>query len=72
MQNESQPAVSHDTVFLPTTGGELYALARDSGCIKWRYDADRPLRTAVTLGRIGNTGVLFAAGQARGEPTSAG
>jgi len=62
-QMRSQPAVSGDTVFLPTTGGELYALARDSGCIKWRYDADRPLRTAVTLGRIGDKGVLFVGDQ---------
>lgn len=32
-QMRSQPAVSDDTVFLPTMRGELYALARDSGCI---------------------------------------
>lgn len=62
-QMRSQPAVSGDTVYLPTTGGELYALARDTGCIKWRYDADRPLRTAVTLGRIGDKGVLFVGDQ---------
>ena len=62
-QMRSQPAVSDDTVFLPTVGGELYALARDSGCIKWRYDAQQPLRTAVTLGRIGEKSVLFVGDQ---------
>ena len=64
-QMRSQPAVSDDTVFLPTMGGELYALARDSGCIKWRYDAKRPLRTTVSLGRIGDKGVLFVGDQGR-------
>lgn len=62
-QMRSQPAVTDDTVFLPTTGGDLYALARETGCIKWRYATARPLRTAATLGRIGDRSVLFVGDQ---------
>ena len=46
----SQPAVSDDTIFLPTLAGRLYALDRESGCIRWTYRADGPLRTSATLG----------------------
>lgn len=62
-QMRSQPAVTDDTVFLPTMAGDLYALARDTGCIKWRYASERPLRTAATLGRIGDKGVVFVGDQ---------
>ena len=62
-QMRSQPAVAADAVFLPTMAGELYALDRETGCIKWTYSAERPLRTSVTLGGIGDRGVLFVGDQ---------
>jgi len=63
-QMRSQPAVTADAVFLPTMAGRLYALDRDSGCIKWTYEAGSPLRTSVTLGHIDGREVLFAGDQA--------
>ena len=60
----SQPAVSADTIFLPTLAGRLFALDRASGCIRWTYRTDRPLRTAATLGSIGERAVLFVGDQA--------
>lgn len=45
----SWPAISADTIFLPSTSGTLYAIDRDIGCIKWTYEAGRPLRTSAHL-----------------------
>ena len=59
----SQPAASEDTLFLPTLAGHLFALARDTGCIRWTYHADRPLRTSVTLGSAGDRAALFVGDQ---------
>lgn len=62
-QMRSQPAVTDDTVFVSTMAGDLFALGRESGCIQWRYSSERPLRTAVTLGRVGDRGILFVGDQ---------
>ncbi len=59
----SQPAVSADTIFLATVAGRLFALDRETGCIKWIYRAEAPLRTAVTLGRAGDRPALFVGDQ---------
>ena len=59
----SQPAVSDDTVFLPTQDGDLFALDRRTGCIRWRYRAESPLRTAATLGSAGARAALFVGDQ---------
>ena len=60
----SLPALSADTLFLATLAGRLFALDRHSGCIRWTYRADLPLRTAVTLGRAGERAALFVGDQA--------
>lgn len=60
----AQPAVTATTIYLPTVSGHLYALARDSGCIRWRHEAEAPLRTAATLGRSGGRPALFVGDQA--------
>lgn len=59
----SQPAVSADTIYLATVAGALFALQRDSGCIRWTYRAESPLRTAVTLGSAGGRTALFVGDQ---------
>ena len=43
------PAVSKDTIFLPTFGGKLYAIDRTTGCIKWTYSTPNQLRTSAHL-----------------------
>ncbi len=48
----SQPVVMGTTLFVATTAGDLFALDRLSGCIKWQYQAPVPLRTALTLGAV--------------------
>ena len=55
----AQVAVTNTTIYLPTVSGRLYALDRETGCIRWTYQSDRPLRTAATLGKAGNRPALF-------------
>ena len=63
-QMRSHPAATADALFLPTMGGHLYALDRDSGCIQWIYEAGRPLRTSISLGDIDGRPTLFVGDQA--------
>ena len=51
----SWPAVSADTIFLPSTNGTLYAIDRDIGCIKWTYEGGKPLRTSAHLVKTGDS-----------------
>ncbi len=56
----SQPVITRDTVFIAaTTSGELFALDRHTGCIKWHSHAMAPLRSALTLGNIHGRPTLF-------------
>ena len=52
------PAVSTDTIFLPNTTGKLYAISRDTGCVKWSFDAEAEIRTAVHLFELNGEPVL--------------
>jgi len=47
----SQPVVAGDTVFLGSKGGHLLALDRRSGCVRWAYQTDAPVHSALTLDR---------------------
>ncbi len=52
----SQPVVAGDTLYLATTAGQVFALDRRSGCVRWMQDADAPVRTALHLGQNPDTG----------------
>ena len=43
----TQPFITPDTVFIGDEPGVVYALDRDTGCEKWRFDADSTVRTAL-------------------------
>ncbi|XOV88831.1 MAG: PQQ-binding-like beta-propeller repeat protein [Pseudomonadota bacterium] len=46
----SQPVLTDDTIFVAaTTAGHLFALDRETGCIKWHYQHPAPIRTALTF-----------------------
>ena len=45
----SQPVVAGDTVFLGSQGTHLLALDRATGCVRWAFNAEAPVRTALTL-----------------------
>lgn len=55
----SQPAVTEDTLYVGSQRGTVYALATDSGCIRWRYDAGAEVRTAVSIGEINRRRMIF-------------
>ena len=55
----SQAVVTEDTVFVGAISGGIYALDRDTGCIKWQHDTGTTLRTAASLGKAGDQTALF-------------
>ena len=62
----SQPIITDNTVFVATTSGHVYALDRASGCERWHYRSENPLRTSLTLGTVNSSPALFIGDQRRG------
>lgn len=55
----SQPVISADTLFVAAVSGHVFALDRQSGCVKWHVHLDRTLRTSLSLGRVAGQAALF-------------
>lgn len=49
-----QATVMGGRVFVGSFGRKVYSLNAESGCIYWMFDADFPVRTAVSIGKIGD------------------
>lgn len=50
----SQPVVVGSTLFISVGDtSRVYALDTDTGCVKWTYVSETPLRTALTYGEVG-------------------
>jgi polyvinyl alcohol dehydrogenase (cytochrome) len=47
------PAVLGDSLFVGSAGGLIYALEAKSGCIRWQFQADGPVRTAMRIAALG-------------------
>ena len=62
----SQPIITDNTVFVASTSGHIYALDRASGCERWHYRSENPLRTSLTLGTVNSSPALFIGDQRRG------
>ena len=62
----SQPVITNNTVFVASTSGHVYALDRASGCERWHYRSENPLRTSLTLGVVKSRPALFIGDQRRG------
>jgi polyvinyl alcohol dehydrogenase (cytochrome) len=45
----SQPAVGGGAIFVGSHGGTVYALDRDTGCVRWSYEAGAEVRTGIVL-----------------------
>lgn len=45
----SQPAVAGDTLIIGSETGDVLALDRDTGCVRWRFTTTAEVRTAIVL-----------------------
>lgn len=45
----SQPAVAGGAIFVGDQNGTLYALDAASGCVRWSYEAEREIHSAITI-----------------------
>lgn len=51
----SQPVVAGDTIYVVSAdSGRLFALDTNSGCLKWRFEAEFPLRSSLSYGKLDN------------------
>ena len=55
----AQPTVFNGRVFVGSQNGTVYSLSTGTGCIYWTFTAGGGVRTAITIGRIGNRTAAF-------------
>jgi polyvinyl alcohol dehydrogenase (cytochrome) len=48
---DGQPIVVGGWLFVGSINGNVYALDAKSGCLHWSFDADGPVRTAISIGK---------------------
>jgi len=46
-----QPTIAGNTLFTASQTGTIYALDRHTGCIRWTYQANAEVRSALVIGR---------------------
>ena len=62
----SFPVVSRDTVFISDGGSGLVALAKDSGCQRWRFQAAGQTGNAIVYGKFEDKHVLLVSTRSNG------
>jgi polyvinyl alcohol dehydrogenase (cytochrome) len=55
----THPALTRDTIFTGSKSGNLFALDKKTGCIKWRYKADSSVRSGLVIGERKGKPTLF-------------
>lgn len=55
----SQGVLTPDTLFVAAESGHLFALDRETGCIRWHRNVSAAPRTALTAGTVGEAPALF-------------
>ena len=55
----AQPAVVGGRLFVGSASGRVYALNASSGCAYWTFDAEAPVRTAMSIGQTGRRHILY-------------
>ena len=55
----SQPIVTGDTVFTAAPSGHLFALDRETGCVKWHRNMETQIRASLTLGSLLGAPVIY-------------
>ena len=49
----AQPTVVGGRIFVGSVSRKVYSLDAQTGCTYWTFDADVPVRTAITIGKLG-------------------
>jgi len=49
----AQPAIAGGRIFVGSAGRRVYSLSASTGCIYWTLEAEAPVRTAISVGRLG-------------------
>jgi polyvinyl alcohol dehydrogenase (cytochrome) len=55
----SQPTILDGNLFIGSAGGAIHDLDAETGCIRWMYQANGPVRTSILAVREGNRYVLL-------------
>jgi polyvinyl alcohol dehydrogenase (cytochrome) len=55
----AQPTVAGGRVFVGSAVRQVYSLNASSGCIYWSFDADFPVRTAISVGQLGSAWAIY-------------
>ena len=60
----AQPTILDNDLFMGSASGMIHALDRDTGCVRWLYQADGPVRAAIAVARESGRYVLLFGDQA--------
>lgn len=52
LEANAHPTYANGRVFIGSTNGTVYSLDASTGCVRWYFNADRGVRSAVSIGRI--------------------
>jgi len=61
-----QPTIMAGTAFFGTASDKVFALDAKTGCIKWQFDAEGGVRTAISIGQVAGKWFAFF-GDLRGQ-----
>src|SRR4029079_16698734 len=65
LQSYAQSTIAGGRVFVGSWGGKVYSLNASTGCIHWFFDAGQGVRSAISVGRVGNRDIaVFGDAQA--------
>ena len=65
LQSYAQSTIAGGRVFVGSWGGKVYSLSAATGCIHWFFDAGQGVRSAISVGRVGNRDIaVFGDAQA--------
>jgi polyvinyl alcohol dehydrogenase (cytochrome) len=54
-----QPTVVAGRVFVGSAGRKVHSLSAESSCVHWIYDADFPVRAAISVGQSGHASTVY-------------
>jgi polyvinyl alcohol dehydrogenase (cytochrome) len=61
-----QPTVVGGTAFFGTASDKVFAIDAKTGCLRWEFDAEGGVRTAISVGQVGGKWMAFF-GDLRGQ-----